>query len=88
MVDSKQVLRLYKQLFEKAGKFDNYNFKEYSKRKIHETFKANKGVSNPEEVNQLYNEGINQLALLTRQTTISQLYTFDKLVVEPLQKHK
>ena len=68
--------------------FDNYNFKEYSKRKIVETFKANKSLTNENEINQFYNEGINQLALLHRQTTISQLYTFDKLVVEPLKKHQ
>ena len=87
MTNSKQVLQLYKQLLNKAYKFDNYNFREYTKRKVHDTFKANKGVSNQEEVSKLYNEGINQLALLTRQTTISQLYTFDKLVIEPLNKH-
>lgn len=88
MANSKQILLLYKQLLEKAYKFDNYNFKEYSKRKIVETFKANKSLTNENEINQFYNEGINQLALLHRQTTISQLYTFDKLVVEPLKKHK
>ncbi len=88
MANSKQILLLYKQLLEKAYKFDNYNFKEYSKRKIVETFKANKSLTNENEINQFYNEGINQLALLYRQTTISQLYTFDKLVVEPLKKHQ
>ncbi|EEQ44941.1 hypothetical protein MG5_03817 [Candida albicans P57072] len=88
MANSKQILSLYKQLLEKAYKFDNYNFKEYSKRKIVETFKANKSLTNENEINQFYNEGINQLALLHRQTTISQLYTFDKLVVEPLKKHQ
>ena len=88
MANSKQILLLYKQLLEKAYKFDNYNFKEYSKRKIVETFKANKSLTSENEINQFYNEGINQLALLYRQTTISQLYTFDKLVVEPLKKHQ
>lgn len=88
MANSKQILLLYKQLLEKAYKFDNYNFKEYSKRKIVETFKANKSLTNENKINQFYNEGINQLALLHRQTTISQLYTFDKLVVEPLKKHQ
>lgn len=88
MVNSKQILQLYKKLLEKAYKFDNYNFREYSKRKIVETFKANKSLTNENEINQFYNEGINQLALLHRQTTISQLYTFDKLVVEPLKRHQ
>lgn len=87
MVDSKQVLRLYKQLLNKAYKFDNYNFREYSKRRVHDAFKEHKYLTDEEQINRFYNEGIDNLALLTRQTTISQLYTFDKLVVEPLKKH-
>lgn len=84
---SKQVLVLYKQLLEKSYKFDNYNFREYAKRKVSESFRENKSVSNPESITHLYNEGINELAMLQRQTAISQMYTFDKLVVEPLKKH-
>ncbi|EGW35734.1 uncharacterized protein SPAPADRAFT_131016 [Spathaspora passalidarum NRRL Y-27907] len=87
MANSKQVLGLYKQLLEKAYKFDNYNFREYSKRRIHDAFKDNKGLSDPKAIDEFYNKGIDSLALLHRQTTISQMYTFDKLVVEPLKKH-
>ncbi|RLV90292.1 Protein CAJ1 [Spathaspora sp. JA1] len=87
MANSKQVLGLYKQLLEKAYKFDNYNFREYSKRRIHDSFKANKTLTDPKAVDEFYNKGIDSLALLHRQTSISQMYTFDKLVVEPLKKH-
>ncbi|KAI5965901.1 uncharacterized protein KGF55_001265 [Candida pseudojiufengensis] len=88
MVDSKQVLKLYKNLLQKAYKFDNYNFKEYTKRRVHDMFKDHKDLIDEQQINQFYNDGINNLALLTRQTTISQMFTFDKLVVEPLKKHK
>ncbi|KAK6459293.1 uncharacterized protein RJT20DRAFT_14981 [Scheffersomyces xylosifermentans] len=87
MANSKQVLSLYKQMLEKAYKFDNYNFREYAKRKIHNSFKEHKGLTDEKEINQFYNQGINSLAQLHRQTTISQMFTFDKLVVEPLKKH-
>lgn len=86
-MSSKSVLALYKQLLEKAYKFDNYNFREYSKRKVKDSFKGNKAVNDKEQIRTLYNYGIDQLALLQRQTAISQMYTFDKLVVEPLKKH-
>ncbi|EAZ63283.2 hypothetical protein PICST_51359 [Scheffersomyces stipitis CBS 6054] len=87
MATSRQVLSLYKQLLEKAYKFDNYNFREYAKRKIHDSFKEHKGLSGQEQINSLYNSGIDSLAQLQRQTSISQMYTFEKLVVEPLDKH-
>mmetsp|Transcript_6151 Transcript_6151/g.7557 ORF Transcript_6151/g.7557 Transcript_6151/m.7557 type:complete len:89 (+) Transcript_6151:1671-1937(+) len=87
MPNSKQILGLYKQLLEKAYKFDNYNFREFAKRKIVDSFKANKSLKDDEAIKSFYNEGINQLAMLQRQTTISQMFTFDKLVVEPLKKH-
>lgn len=87
-MSSKQILGLYKQLLEKAVKFDNYNFREFSKRKIVDSFRANKSLQDEAAIKQFYNDGINSLAQLLRQTTISQMYTFDKLVVEPLKKHQ
>lgn len=85
---SKEILALYRKLFSRAYKFDNYNFREYSKRRVHDAFKANKSLTNKDEIVKFYNQGINNLAALERQTTISQMYTLDKLVVEPLKGHK
>ena len=87
MPNSKQILGLYKQLLEKAYKFDNYNFREFAKRKIVDSFKANKSLKDDEAIKSFYNEGIDQLTMLQRQTSISQMFTFDKVVVEPLKKH-
>ncbi|KAM9898702.1 hypothetical protein OXX79_006165 [Metschnikowia pulcherrima] len=85
---TKQILSLYRQLLSKAAKFDNYNFREYSKRKVHDSFKEHKDLKDEELITAFYNEGVNNLALLTRQTTISQMFTVEKLVVEPLKSHQ
>lgn len=87
MTTKQEILSLYKSLLSKSFKFDNYNFREYARRRVVDEFKFNKSLSSPEEITKFYNKGIDQLAMLTRQTTISQMYTFDKLVVEPLKKH-
>lgn len=84
---SKQILGLYKQLLVNAYKFDNYNFREYSKRRIHDAFKQHKALTDEEQITNFFNEGINNLAMLKRQSTISQMFTFEKLVVEPLKQH-
>ncbi|ODV68965.1 hypothetical protein HYPBUDRAFT_152212 [Hyphopichia burtonii NRRL Y-1933] len=82
-----QKLSLYKQLLEKSSKFDNYNFRVYAKRRIIDSFKEHQNLKDEELIRKHYNDGVNQLAMLHRQTSISQMYTFDKLVVEPLKKH-
>lgn len=84
----RQILGLYKQLLEKASKFDSYNFREFARRKVVDSFKENKALKDPEAIRQFYNQGINELAMLQRQVAVSQMFTFDKLVVEPLKKHK
>lgn len=84
----RDILSLYKKLFSRAYKFDNYNFREYSKRRIHDAFRENKNLSKEDDIIRFYNDGINNLALLERQTAISQMFTLDKLVVEPLKGHK
>lgn len=86
MTSKTDVLRLYKQLLTTAKKFDNYNFREYSKRKIVDSFKEHKTVDE-NQVTKFYNNGIDELSRLIRQTAVSRMYTFDKLVIEPLKKH-
>lgn len=87
MAGKTDVLKLYKQLLNKSYKFDNYNFREFSKRKVRDSFRSNQNLQESEKITEFYNTGIDELARLTRQTSVSQMYTFDKLVVEPLKKH-
>ena len=87
MTTSKEVLSLYKQLLGKAAKFTDYNYRTYARRRIVDAFKANKDLSDESIIKAKYNFGIDNLGMLQRQTTISQMFTFDKLVVERLEKH-
>lgn len=84
---TRQILTLYKQLLSKAQKFDNYNFREYAKRRVQDAFKEHKNLKEEDKIVAFFNEGVDNLALLNRQTVISQMYTTEKLVVEPLGKH-
>ncbi|OBA21471.1 hypothetical protein METBIDRAFT_42728 [Metschnikowia bicuspidata var. bicuspidata NRRL YB-4993] len=84
---NKQILSLYRQLLSKAAKFDNYNFREHAKRRVQDSFREHKALKDELKITAFYNEGVDNLAMLTRQTAISQMFTFDKLVVEPLKSH-
>lgn len=83
-----QVLSLYKQFIKSSKQFNNYNFREYFLRRSRESFKQNMTLQKPEEVSRAFLDAKEELGILKRQGVISQMYTFDKLVVEPLDtKH-
>ncbi|CAG99234.1 Isd11p [Kluyveromyces lactis] len=81
-----QILHMYKEFIRNASKIQNYNFREYFLRRARESFRANKNVENPEKISELLSEAEKDLGVLKRQSVISNMYTFDKLVVEPLKK--
>lgn len=85
-VSKSQVLGLYKQIIKNASRFNDYNFKQYFLRKARTEFKANKGVADAAQIEALVKDAQKDLGVLKRQSIISQMYTFDKLVVEPLPK--
>ncbi|CCE94085.1 Isd11p TDEL_0H02260 [Torulaspora delbrueckii] len=81
-----QVLKLYKQFMKNARQFNDYNFREYFIRRARIGFKENKDVHDSQKLNTLFKEAQRDLGVLKRQSVLSQMYTFDKLVVEPLIK--
>ena len=84
-----QVLSLYKQFVKNAKQFNDYNFREYFLRRARFDFKQNAAIQDPARLAAIYAEAQRNLGVLKRQSVISQMYTFDKLVVEPLHKsHK
>ncbi|QLQ80558.1 hypothetical protein HG537_0D05590 [Torulaspora globosa] len=84
-----QVLSLYKQFVKNAKQFNDYNFREYFLRRARFDFKQNAKIHDPTRLAAIYEEAQKNLGVLKRQSVISQMYTFDKLVVEPLHKsHK
>lgn len=84
-----QVLGLYRQFIKNASHFNDYNFRNYFLRRAKTTFRENRDVKDQEKLDALYTDALKDLGVLKRQSLISQMYTFDKLVVEPLrQKHE
>lgn len=80
------VLHMYKEFIRNANKVENYNFREYFLRKARQSFRANKDVQEADKLEALLSEAEKDLGVLKRQSIISNMYTFDKLVVEPLKK--
>lgn len=86
MCTRQETLKLYMMLLREAKQFTNYNFRNYAIRKIRDSFRENKHVSNPESIQTLLNEAYENLKIIRRQVTIGQLYTVDKLVIENMNK--
>ncbi|KAK9370404.1 complex 1 protein-domain-containing protein [Lipomyces kononenkoae] len=80
------VLSLYRSLLRTSRKFEGYNFREYAIRRTREGFRKHKDETDPRTAYILLRQAEEQLAVLQRQTAISQMYQFDKLVVEAASK--
>lgn len=82
-----QVLSLYREFVRNSSKFSNYNFRSYFLRRSRDAFKQGKLLDNAEQVDVQFQKAREELEVLKRQSKISQMYTFEKLVVEPLDHH-
>ncbi|KAA8497624.1 Tropinone reductase-like [Porphyridium purpureum] len=79
---TKAVLRLYRELLKQGRGFADYNFREYSLRRVREEFRANKSISDPEVVQQKLAFAQEQLQIVTRQSTLSGTKGIGRAVVE------
>ena len=66
-----QVLKLYKNLLREASKFKSYYYRNYFSRKVRTEFRRNKNAE--EKKADLYKNGLDALAMLRRQTLISNM---------------
>nr|XP_006817011.1 PREDICTED: LYR motif-containing protein 4-like [Saccoglossus kowalevskii] len=69
-------------MLRESSKFTGYNFRNYAIRRIRDSFKENKSITNPEQISGLINKAEENLAVIRRQTVISQLYAEPKLIIE------
>ncbi|KAK9447584.1 uncharacterized protein V1518DRAFT_407107 [Limtongia smithiae] len=81
------TLALYRSMLRTSRLFSDYNFREYALRRTRDAFRAHRDAADPRAVETFLNEAESQLALLKRQTTISQMYQSQKLVVETPRRH-
>ncbi len=79
---SPKSLSLYRSCLRESRKFTNYNFREYFIRRTRDAFKENQKLTDPTLIHDQLIRAEKDLAVLKRQSVISQMYTFEKLVVE------
>lgn len=77
-----EALRLYKSLLRASANFSSYNFRNYAFRRIRDGFLVNRNETDATKKTKLLEDGYSQLALIRRQTAISQMYSSPDLVVE------
>ena len=81
-MNNQVVIALYRSFLQNARKFQNYNFREYARRKIKYEFQKGKALKEEAAIQRLYREGQEKLELLRRQVIISSLYPEEMSVIE------
>mmetsp|Transcript_8245 Transcript_8245/g.23519 ORF Transcript_8245/g.23519 Transcript_8245/m.23519 type:complete len:84 (+) Transcript_8245:153-404(+) len=80
-MSSTQTLALYRHMLRAAGRFTQYNFRDYAMRKVKTEFHRNRGLQG-EEAEKALAFAREQMELLRRQSTISQLYRAKESVLQ------
>lgn len=81
MSDKLQILRLYKELLRESAKFKSYYYREYFTRKTRSQFRKHLSADEPLS-QELLKKSEDMLAMLKRQTMISNAFQESKLVIE------
>lgn len=77
-----QALGLFRSLLRESKRISNYNFRNHALRRVREEFRASASLETPEDVASRLAFGEEQLQLVRRQATISQLYPQEKHVLD------
>ncbi|CAK97068.1 hypothetical protein CBS63078_7222 [Aspergillus niger] len=77
-----QVRSLFRSLLRQSSQFSNYNFREYARRRTLDAFREHQKESEDRRIQELIQDGLQNLRMMKRQTVISQFYQLDRLVVE------
>lgn len=81
-VGRSDVLKLYRALLRHSSRFADYNFREYALRSTRDRFRAAMFEGDNQAIKLNYYEGLNNLAVIKRQATISQMFAPDPVVLE------
>ena len=76
------VLHIYRNLLKEGRKFQDYNFREYTLRRIRDSFKENKLETYKNKIQEFIRCAEDNLELIKRQTIIGNLYESQRLVLE------
>lgn len=79
-----RILRLYKELLKESAKFESYYYRNYFTRKTKSQFRKHI-VADEQTSNDLIKKSEEMLAMLKRQTMITNAFQDSKLVIEGVQ---
>ncbi|QKX63983.1 uncharacterized protein TRUGW13939_11156 [Talaromyces rugulosus] len=77
-----QVRSLFRSLLRQSSQFSSYNFREYARRRTRDAFREHQKENEERKIQEFIQSGLKELRMMKRQTTISQFYQLDRLVVE------
>ncbi|XP_053402612.1 LYR motif-containing protein 4-like [Mercenaria mercenaria] len=77
-----QTLSLYRRLIRECKKFNSYNFRMYALEKTRYEFRANKEVTDQQQVLALLGKAQENLDITKRQVLIGQMYGEGHLIIE------
>ncbi|XP_005092109.1 LYR motif-containing protein 4 [Aplysia californica] len=81
-----KVLSLYKELLKESKRVTDYNFRNYALRRTRDAFKENKAITDAGQIQALVVKAQENLEMLRRQATVSQLFGSEKLIIESQPK--
>ena len=81
-VSRASALALYRDLMRAASGFHNYNFRDYAMRSVRDGFREGSGLSDSAAAYSAYLDGRQQLEMLRRQASISQMFPQGKHAME------
>eukprot|EP01025_Chloroclados_australasicus_P013927 TRINITY_DN16526_c0_g1_i2.p7 TRINITY_DN16526_c0_g1~~TRINITY_DN16526_c0_g1_i2.p7 ORF type:complete len:117 (-),score=4.88 TRINITY_DN16526_c0_g1_i2:1675-2025(-) len=74
MPSSQDVLRLYRSFLREGRKFQQYNMREYVKRRARLGFKQNKALTDEQALEKCWQRALEDLAVVKRQVIVYGLY--------------
>ncbi|KAI4209466.1 MAG: hypothetical protein LQ351_007597 [Letrouitia transgressa] len=77
-----QEKKKFRSLLRQSAHFASYNFREYARRRTRDAFREHAAEDDERAVQELVQRGLRELAVMKRQTVVSQFYQLDRLVVE------
>jgi hypothetical protein len=79
-------LRLYRTLLQSSKQFKDYNLRSYSLRRCRLGFEQARTETDPAAIETLLQHGREQLKVIQRQATISNMYASEQSVMETLSR--
>ena len=74
MPNKAKILSLYRSILKTGSAFKDYNFRNYIIRRTIQEFQKNQFLKTSEDIQKLYQNGLDELEMLKRQKIVQNLY--------------